>query len=173
MSTYRSVYATHATLATALFPAQGRQTPVLVAFSATSDKAGSVVDVYTYDNTKTTVDASSASGQTVLSVTATTGFDTSDRILIQHANGTLETGVVNTIQAGVSLTLTANLVNTTAVGAVVFELKKVGTFACGATTVANYGGPNGIVGGVPGSPMVIVLDGTSACSINTATVQYQ
>jgi len=61
----------------------------------------------------TTVDASSSSGQKVLNVTATTGFSTGDMIMIYRIDtGVYEVHIVDTVQAGVSLTLVDNLVAT-------------------------------------------------------------
>ena len=60
------------------------------------------------DTTGTTVDASSASGQKVLNVAATTMFKVHDRIVIDEA-GTPEYGYVASISAGVSVTLVSNL----------------------------------------------------------------
>jgi parallel beta-helix repeat protein len=60
----------------------------------------------------TTVDADSASGQKVLNVAVTSGFAAGGTIHINHGGARAETGVIDTIQTGVSLTLTVNLTNT-------------------------------------------------------------
>lgn len=60
------------------------------------------------NTTATTVDASSSSGQKVLNVAVTTMFLVNDRIVIDSA-GTPEYGYIASIQAGVSITLQANL----------------------------------------------------------------
>ena len=76
---------------------------------ATGDQADELDDHLNHNATSdTTVDASSSSGQAVLNVTATTDFVVNDRIVIDLA-GTPEYGQILSIQAGVSLTLTANL----------------------------------------------------------------
>lgn len=64
--------------------------------------------------TTTTVDADSASGQKVLNVAATTSFRIYDRIDIDPTGvgGGQEFGFIVTIQAGISVTLLANLTNT-------------------------------------------------------------
>jgi len=71
----------------------------------------------TFDSTNagiysTTVDADSASGGTTLNVTATTGFEVGETIEIGYGTAREETGVIASISAGVSLTLTANLTYT-------------------------------------------------------------
>lgn len=62
----------------------------------------------------TTVDDDSASAQKVLNVAATTNFAAGDTVLIDHHNtgDGREFGVIDTISAGVSLTLVDNLSNT-------------------------------------------------------------
>ena len=64
------------------------------------------------DGNSSTVDSDSASGQKVLNVAATTGFKVDGSIIINSGGAREETGVVASIQAGVSLTLAANLTNT-------------------------------------------------------------
>jgi hypothetical protein len=72
-------------------------------------KGGTDLDCHLNNHTSsTTVDASSASGQKVLNVAATTMFTVGDRIVINEA-GTPEYGYIDSIQAGVSLTLEDNL----------------------------------------------------------------
>ncbi len=60
-------------------------------------------------STVTTVDVNTASGQKVLSVAATTMFDTGDSVVIGYGTAREEDKIIDTIQAGVSITLTANL----------------------------------------------------------------
>lgn len=76
----------------------------------------------------TTVDADSAAGQKVLNTTATTNFAVNDTVLIGDGTATEETGVVASIQAGVSLTLVSNMTYThTAVAAnTVYALASIG-----------------------------------------------
>ena len=69
------------------------------------------ITVRAYD-TETDVDADSASGQKVLNVTSTTGFSPSDKIIINRGGPREEEGEVDTVQAGVSLTLVSNLTYT-------------------------------------------------------------
>jgi len=61
-----------------------------------------------YSN-ETVVDETSAAGQKVLSVTDTTGYSASDKVIIARGEVREEEAVVDTVQAGVSLTLVSNL----------------------------------------------------------------
>ncbi|MCK4828682.1 hypothetical protein KA005_73810, partial [bacterium] len=57
----------------------------------------------------TDVDQDSASGQKVLYVTSTTGFSPGDLIVINRGGDRDEDKIIDTVQAGVSLTVTVNL----------------------------------------------------------------
>ena len=59
-----------------------------------------------------TVDADSNSGQKVLNVAATTDYAVFDRITINSGGGREESGYIDSIQAGVSVTMKDNLTNT-------------------------------------------------------------
>jgi hypothetical protein len=67
----------------------------------------------------TTTDATASSGQAVVPVTSTAGFLVGQSVWIGDIAGTFETRVIASIQAGVSLTMTANLTNTYASGKIV------------------------------------------------------
>lgn len=64
------------------------------------------------DSAATVVDADSASGQPVLNVASTEGYKVGETIIIDEGNLNEETGVIESIQDGESLTLEANLSNT-------------------------------------------------------------
>jgi Pectate lyase superfamily protein len=63
-----------------------------------------------------TLDGSAASGQKVVPVASTTGAASGMPVYIGLTSGTHEVGVIDTISAGVSVTLVANLTNTYAAG---------------------------------------------------------
>jgi hypothetical protein len=81
------------------------------------DSAGTVVEFEgieysrAYSN-ETSVDVTSAIGQNVLSVAATTGYVSTDKIVIGRGTVREEEAVVDSVQAGVSLTLISNLTYT-------------------------------------------------------------
>lgn len=67
----------------------------------------------------TTTDATANSGQPVVPVASTDGFVVGQSVWIGDLGGTFETRTILSIQAGVSLTMSANLTNTYAAGKVV------------------------------------------------------
>ena len=81
-------------------------------------RSGSALDNHLHATTTTTVvDASSSSGQKVLNVSDTTIFEVGDRIKINAS----EVGYVDTVQAGISITLEDNLASTYTNEAVIVE----------------------------------------------------
>lgn len=70
-----------------------------------SGKIATSNTTWTEDDTTTTVDVQSLSGQKVLSVAATAGFQVGGVVLINGGGGTAEVGVIASIQAAVSLTM--------------------------------------------------------------------
>jgi hypothetical protein len=83
------------------------------------DKPYTLTCLYTCNNyaqSVTTVDTVSSAGQKVLSVASTTEYSLNDIVYINKGKSTEETGVVSSVQAGVSLTLVGNLTFTHQVG---------------------------------------------------------
>lgn len=170
---FKSATGTGTTEAAVLFAPVAKATPVLSAYHVTSDKASSLVAVWTGSATvQTTVDAVSGTGQAVLNVTATTGFTTSRVMIVSAATGVPYMRTVTSIQAGVSLTMTTNLPVQFEVGDKVYLLEQIGSLPLAAATVTNYGGEPGILGGNYAKGLAVVADGTSAVTIHTASVYF-
>ena len=92
--------------------ADGRNFDLLRENLITRKGSTSNVDLTTtLDGTTTTVDASSLENQKVLNVASTTGFEVGRQIIIDSGGlgGGEETGVIASIQSGVSLTLVDNM----------------------------------------------------------------
>jgi len=81
-----------------------------------NNSAGTNLTLKYFTNVSSTVTTSSASGQKVVSTTTTTGYIVGDSVIIGKGTATEETKVIDTIQAGVSITLTQNLTYTQAIG---------------------------------------------------------
>ncbi len=83
------------------------------AYTGSPDANGINADPLLLSSIHTTVDADSAAGQTVLNVASTAGFNPGDVVGIGMAStDRREKKTIATVQAGVSLTMTANLDNT-------------------------------------------------------------
>lgn len=77
-------------------------------FVALDDTTNGIEYSRVYSN-ETNVDETSAKDQLVLKVKATTGYVATDKVIINRGGDREEEGVVNTVQAGISLTLVDNL----------------------------------------------------------------
>ena len=71
-----------------------------------------LIELGEFTGETTTVDVSSAAGQAVVSVAKTTMFHAGGKVIIAEGTSAEETGIVLSISAGVSITLTGNLANT-------------------------------------------------------------
>lgn len=153
------------------FAPVNKKTPVVTGYRCTGDAAGALFNIYTgalVSHCKV-----SASAQVILLVNSTTGFTGGDRVLLVTAAGVVYWRTINTVQAGVSLTLTANVGVLTTVNDVVYRMDLVASMPCGSATVANNGGPLGIAYGKKSMPIVgAVVGGTSANVITGFEVSY-
>lgn len=68
-----------------------------------------------------TVDVEAASGQAVVPIAATTNFAVGQIVILSEGQGEEETGEIQSVSAGVSITMTANLANTHAVSRTVIN----------------------------------------------------
>ncbi|MCK4946132.1 MAG: hypothetical protein KAS59_07710, partial [Alphaproteobacteria bacterium] len=114
---YKGIYGSTGTVVAKNNVCIGNTTDYLGTFDTSSNNISSDAtspDGVSYQNQVTTVDVDSNSGQAVLNVAVTTGFSVSDNVVIDPAGtgGGKEICTIDSIQAGVSLTMTANLANT-------------------------------------------------------------
>ncbi len=148
----------------------------ILAANVTSDKAGSYLRAFwNSDGVSTTVD--SAGADTLLPVAATTGFGAGDLIAIQTPEGLVIERTVASVDAGVSLTLASALASGYgSVGDAVYKLGDSVTdsdaaFPVGAATVEKTNAL-GVYRGPRNSPILLLLDSTSAGSMNYITWDY-
>lgn len=168
--TFKSATTTHATLPTVTFAGVKGEIPYVTAYNVTSDKAAAVFEIWMHSGLSTTVKTpASASGQTGVKLTSTAGMTGGDYIVYQTAAGVFEASKISSVTDGDDLVMTANLTNTWAVGTPVFHLSKKYTAKCGAATITGPStGGFGIVGGPKGSPVVALVDSTSAGRVSVA-----
>jgi len=150
------------------FPADPLKQIRLVGAVATSDKAASVLSIRT-GATPYTIGSSNASGGTI-SVTRTNGLAANDVLVIVNANGTHTSAVIAAFANTTNITLVATNGVVTLPGDEVYKMSAATTLKCGAATV-NYQG-EAIYSGTRGRPVRVVLDGTSACSLDAITARY-
>ena len=164
------------TVASVLIPGSSDgKVAVVVSFSATSDKAGSVISALEPDGELILTDAVCAAGQKVVTVDGlTAGYTQDDIIVAVRPDGSAERVEVDTVQENVSLTVKANLVVALPLGTKLYTMAQAYSFPIGAATVTEVGdGPFGyFVGNQPTMPLLLDLDGTSACALSFVTSVY-
>jgi len=149
--TYTTKNASGTTTCEVHFPANPQQQVRIVGAIATSDKAASVLSWRT-GSTPYTISATNAAGTTI-TVSYTNGLAANDVLVIQKANGTCISGTIRSFATSTNITLAAT------------------TIKVGATTVTYQG--EAIYVGTRGRPVRVVLDGTSACSLDSITARYE
>lgn len=139
----------------------------------TSDKASAVFSFRTGTGKYLVGGICTAAGTNV-TITSTNGLVANDLILIQRADGLMTNVQVFSITtSNVNFTSSASLALTN--GDALFELSAATALPCGTNSPIRptaYSG-EAVYSGNLGRPVRIVLDGTSACSIDAATAVYQ
>lgn len=157
------------TLSHVVVPAGGRDRIRIQYVSATSDKATSLL-TFKAPAKATTVTDTAATGQKVIKCVPYAGATANDVVVgYSYAAGQAFRGVVASVQAGVSLTLAANLALALAPGDRVFLMAAAGQIPVAAAT-KDVNAPT--VFAVDEGPALIELDGTSACRINLVAGEY-
>ena len=150
-------------------PASGRDRIRVQYVSATSDKAASLLTFKSLLKS-TTVTATSAANQAVVNCLPYAGAAANDVVVLFSAvTGTGVRGVVTSVQAGVSITLTANLGLALSPGDTVHLMSAFGQIPVGAAT-KEANAPTVFV--VNEGPALVELDGTAACRINLVAGEY-
>ena len=156
-------------LSSVVVPASGRDRIRVQYVNATSDKAASLL-AFKLPSKSTVVTATSASNQTVINCVPYAGAAASDVVVLFSAvTGTGVRGVVASVQAGVSITLNANLGLALAPGDMVYLMVAFGQIPVGAATKETNAPTVFVVNEGPG---LIELDGTAACRINLVAGEY-
>lgn len=151
--------------------ARGAGTARINFISATSDKAGSLVTFHT-SGAPVTVTAAGAATNTVTAV-GTGNFAAADVVVVRRAVAdTYERAVVDSVTA-TNITFTANLGGTTAAGDLLYKASTNAAIPVGNATVTLNAGGGGLYNGREGRPILVSLDGTSACQINTISGTFE
>ena len=157
------------TLSHVVVPAGGRDRVRVQYVSATSDKAASLL-LFKTATKSAAVTATGAANQTVVSCVPYAGAAANDVVvLFSKVSGTGVRGVVASVQAGASITLSANLGLALAPGDTVHLMAAAGQVPVGAAT-KEINAPTVFV--VHEGPALIELDGTAACRVNLVAGEY-
>jgi len=158
-----------------IIPGDNNAQVVVASLSATSDGTDATNNLYIYDkeNSVAITSGNSAGAQTLGFASGGTNFDVNDLIVLQDASGS--TVYIESISACGATSLTINGTFDGAIastGWTVYEMEQTATVPVGNTT-ASYQSDVAVVAGEKNSPLMLIIGGSSACSINFASGHYK
>jgi hypothetical protein len=162
---------TGSAISSVAIPATGYQKIRIQYLNATSDAASGALTFYQAAGSRiSTVLASSASGQAVISAVPYSGAAQNDVIVLHsYATNTVARGAVATTGSN-SITLQANLPFNLSPGDKIYLMLPNGTISVGAAT-KEVTAPT--IFATSQGPALIDLSGTAACRINLVAGEYQ
>ena len=168
--TYINKTASGTTSAEVIFGHDPLLQPRIVLASATSDKSGSVLS-FRSGTTAYTVTAATVNA-TNIALNTTNGVGATTNVILYHA-GTWTSATTHSVLSGntTNIWITATNSIVPAVGDEVFLLGPKTDIKVGAATL-NIGSEAVFVGN-RGRPIRCILDGTSACSVDSMTARYE
>jgi len=147
---------------------------VVGSLSCTSDGTAATNNAYIYDKEDyTAVDAAAALGADVIPTADTgTAFDVDDIVCIQSPGGrVVQVATVANVGGG-SIEIYGTLAQAVGTGWYVYEMEEIARVPVGNAT-ASYESDVAVVAGEPNSPLLVLLGGNSACSINFCSGHYK
>lgn len=147
--------------------------PVLTYLNATSDKAGSVVQFYTAGQPVVANDTNTTVTIPVNVSNSSNYFNANGGIIvIQHkATDTYERRVLTTFTGTTNIVVTVAPTTTVAIGDIIWPMTAAGSIPVGNATLT-LGPGDGIYCGQKMKPLLMEIDGTSACQINAAAAKF-
>jgi hypothetical protein len=159
------------TAVTVYWPADAVRTPRIVGVIATSDKAASVLSIRKGTTAYTPVVTNLVTTSTTQWLNTTNGLAANDVVILQKASGTCYSSTVASVETNMVTLASGGFGATVALADQIYKLSAASTIKVGSATV-NFQGP-AIYAGDRGRPLRVVLDGTSACSVDSATAAYE
>lgn len=168
---YVTKSASGTTAATVYFTADAVKTPRLAGVVATSDKAGAVLSCRAGAGAYVVTVAVSTTTAVNQWINATNGLEANDVLVLQKLNGNCYSSTVASAETNMVTLASGGFGIATAVGDSIYKMSAATSLPVGAATVSYQG--EAIYAGNRGRPIRITLDGTSACSIASATAAYE
>lgn len=141
----------------------------IVGAIASSDLAAANITFKT-GTTPLSITKSNALGTTI-DVSYTNGFAIGDHVLIEKASGVITNAQITAFTGATNITFNYNIPQTL-VGDQIYKLGTATTLWCGVQTNRNYQGEAIFVGN-RGRPVQVIVNGTSACSLDAITARYE
>ena len=136
---------------------------------ASSDLAGSVI-TFKSGTTALTITKTNVAGTTI-DVAATNGFTVADFVIVETKRGVLTNAQIASFTGATNIVFT-DKVMATLPGDQIYKLGSAITLPVGATAGKNYQG-EALFAGQRGRPVQVIVNGTSACSLDSITAGYE
>jgi hypothetical protein len=153
-----------------VIPVSNLGKPIVTYLNGTSDKAGSVLQFWKAQSGAQTLTIATNASQAIVYVPSGSSFAANDVVVIQHKTSDSYERRIVSAQTSTNITLTVNLTSAIVAGDQIYKMTQAGSIPVGnatkeITTVGVYNAP-------PGLPVLVDLDGTSACKINLISGYY-
>ena len=136
---------------------------------ASSDLAASVI-TFKAGTTPLTMTKTNVAGTTI-DVAATNGFTVADFVIVETKSGSLTNAQIASFTGATNIVFT-DKVMATVPGDQIYKLGTATTLPVGSTSGKNYQGEALFVG-QRGRPVQVIVNGTSACSLDSVTAHYE
>lgn len=143
--------------------------PVVTYLDATSDKAGSVVQFYS-SSAPINVTGSSSTTNLACSTNGIVGVASNAVLVIQHTSTDTYERRIAYLVGPTNVAVSATFDSAVAAGDKIWLQTAKGSIPVGNASISKLG--DGIYSGTPGRPLLLEVDGTSACQINAANAKY-
>jgi hypothetical protein len=167
---YVTKNASGTTSATVYFNAEPLKQVRLVGAIATSDKAASVLSIRAGTSSYVIISNNATTTATDHFLTFTNGLAANDVLMLQRADGTAASGIVSAVVTNKVTLTSGGFGSAVAAGDQIYKLSAATTIKVGAATAVYQG--EALYAGTRGRPIRVVLDGTSACSLDSVTARY-
>jgi hypothetical protein len=167
--TYATLNASGTTTAVVHFATSPQQQIRIVGAIASSDLAGANI-ILSGGTTAATCAYTNPIG-TSFGVSRTNGFAVGDFVLIEKASGAMTNGQITAFGAATNIVLGQNIFATQP-GDQLYKLDTPVSLWCGVQTNRNFQGEALFVG-QRGRPVRVLVNGTSACSLDSVTARYE
>lgn len=141
----------------------------IVGAVASSDLAAARMS-FTTGTTPLSITKSNAAGTTI-DVARTNGFTVGDFVLVEKATGVITNAMIASFTGATNIVF-ANNVPQTLVGDQIYKMSSAVTLWVGVFTNRAYMGEAVYVGN-RGRPVQVIVNGTSACSLDSVTGRYE
>lgn len=153
--------------------ALGNGVPRVQYFNITSDKSGSVITIFTPSAEKTASLATNASQAVVYLDNSATTFAAGDCVVFRRIVDDSYQRLTVSSATTTNVTMVQNLGATVAIGDIFYRMTSRGTIAVGAATKELNAASGALINGLSGKPLLVDIDGTSACQVNVISGVYE